>query len=496
MKWVCAALLCAASLPACGPKLGAVAAPARVPPLTALRQTITTALANPELEHGSWGIAIRSLDRDETIFTLNSRKLLMPASTMKVVTLAAAAEQLGWDFTYETQLAAHGSIDTGFLDGDLVVVGSGDPSLDDWDGAASRLFASWAEQLKLAGVRAISGRIIGDDNTFDDVGLGQGWMWDDLADSYSASVGALQFNENTAQVVIAPGPAAGAPARLALSPPSAGVSLRNLLVTANADTAAAVSIRPVARGASTEVRGQIAVNASSLTRNVAVDNPTIYLTTAIREALIANGIDVYGSASDIDDLTVAPSRAMGTMLVSARSAPLSVLGATMMKESQNLYAESLLKTLGAYVSGVGSAASGRTAVQATLQSWGIQDGDVQMTDGSGLSRYNLLTADALVAILTRVHQDDRLRDAFEQTLPIAGVDGTLEHRLKGTRAAANLRAKTGSFTNARALAGYLKTADGETLAVSIIANNYAAATEVIDRTSDAIINALAEFSRK
>jgi D-alanyl-D-alanine carboxypeptidase/D-alanyl-D-alanine-endopeptidase (penicillin-binding protein 4) len=496
MKWVCAALLCAASLPACGPKLLPVTAAVRVAPLVALHQTITTALADPLLEHGTWGISIRSLDRDDTLFALNSRRLLMPASTMKVVTLAAAAERLGFDFTYETQLVAHGSIATGFLDGDLVVVGSGDPSIDDWEGAASRIFADWARQIEAAGVRAIGGRIIGDDNTFEDVGLGAGWMWDDLAAGYSASIGALQFNENTAQVIVTPAAVAGKPAHLALSPVHAGVSLRNLVTTAAADAPPLIRISPVPRGGSTEARGQIALNAAPLTRNVAVDNPTLYLATAIRDGLIAGGIDVHGSASDIDDLTVAPLRSEGTMLVSHQSAPLSVLAETMMKNSQNLYAESLLKTLGARTSGIGSAEAGRTAVQATLEAWGVQSGDVQMADGSGLSRYNLVTADAMVTILTKVHQDERRREPFMHTLPIAGVDGTLEQRMIGTAAAGNARVKTGSFTNARAVAGYVTSADGETLAFSIIANNYAAPTELIDRTTDAIINALATFSRE
>jgi D-alanyl-D-alanine carboxypeptidase/D-alanyl-D-alanine-endopeptidase (penicillin-binding protein 4) len=119
-----------------------------------------------------------------------------------------------------------------------------------------------------------------------------------------------------------------------------------------------------------------------------------------------------------------------------------------------------------------------------------------MTDGSGLSRYNLVTADALVTILSKVHQEDRLRESFEHSLPTAGVDGTLAARMKGTPAMGNARAKTGSFSNARAVAGYVTTADGETLAFSIIANNYAVDTAVIDRTSDVIINALATFSRK
>ena len=132
---------------------------------------------------------------------------MMPASTMKVVTLAAAAEKLGWDYHVHNPRCSPSGHDraTAVLHGDLIVVGSGDPSIDDWDGAATQLFADWATQLKAAGIGAIDGRIIGDDNAFDDDGLGFGWSWDDIAPSFSAGVSALQFNEGSVQLKIAPG---------------------------------------------------------------------------------------------------------------------------------------------------------------------------------------------------------------------------------------------------------------------------------------------------
>jgi D-alanyl-D-alanine carboxypeptidase/D-alanyl-D-alanine-endopeptidase (penicillin-binding protein 4) len=427
---------------------------------------------------------------------LNPRKLLLPASVMKVVTLAAAAERLGWSYSYETQVIAHGAVEFGFLDGDLMVVGSGDPSLDDWDGAASRGFRIWADQLKAVGVRAVGGRIIGDDNAFDDAGLGAGWAWDDLAASYATSVGALQFNENTAQIVISPGTAAGEPARVAIAPVYAAVTLRNLVLTAPPDAAPLMTIRPAQRGAAVEARGTIALNAPAAVRNVSVENPTLYFLAAMRDGLVTNGIDVRGSTVDIDDIADAPSRQEGTVVITHHSPPLSTLAETMMKLSQNLYAETLLKTLGARASGVGSVEAGREAVDATLRGWGVGAGDVQMTDGSGLSRYNLITADALVSVLARVHHDEHLRDEFERALPIAGVDGTLSTRMKGTPAAGNARAKTGSLSNARAIAGYVRTADGEALAFSILANNYAVPPDLVDATADGIITALARFSRK
>jgi len=168
----------------------------------------------------------------------------------------------------------------------------------------------------------------------------------------------------------------------------------------------------------------------------------------------------------------------------------------LMKDSQNLYAETLLKTIGLQVSGVGSTAAGRAVLDSTLASWGVAAGEALEVDGSGLSRYNLVTPDALAIVLRHVYQDERLRDPFVATLPRAGVDGTLGDRMKGTPAADNVKAKTGSFSNARSVAGYMRTVDGEPLEVVIIANNYGAAPRVVDDATDAILVALAKFSRR
>ena len=174
-------------------------------PLAQLQHDIDAVLAAPALERGFWGVLVKAVDRDEVLYSHNANKLMMPASTMKVVTLAAAAEKLGWDYTYTTRVFTTGKISDGILHGDLIVVGSGDPSIDDWDGTATRLFADWATQLKAAGIHSIDGRIVGDDNVFDDDGFGFGWSWDDMARSFSAGVSALQFNEGSVQLKIAPG---------------------------------------------------------------------------------------------------------------------------------------------------------------------------------------------------------------------------------------------------------------------------------------------------
>ncbi|MFN7980246.1 MAG: D-alanyl-D-alanine carboxypeptidase [Vicinamibacterales bacterium] len=157
-----------------------------------LRSRVNEMLADPSLAAGTWGLEVRSLRTGERLVDVGAHRLLMPASTMKTVTLAVAADQLGWDFSFDTKLVPAGPISGGVLNGDLVIVGSADPSLDDWDGTASSVFASWAAQLKALGVRTITGRIVGDDRVVADSGFGRGWMWDDMAEDYSPPVSAQE----------------------------------------------------------------------------------------------------------------------------------------------------------------------------------------------------------------------------------------------------------------------------------------------------------------
>jgi len=460
-----------------------------------LQRTIEGVLAEPELAHGTWGIAVKSLSDDQTIYALNPRKLLMPASTMKVVTLAVAAEKLGWDYRYPTRVLTVGTIEGGVLNGDLLIVGSGDPSLDDWDGAATAVFDRWAALLKERGIRTIGGRIVGDDNAFDDDGLGTGWAWDDLGASYATSVGGLQYNENTARLMVAPGPAAGEPASVATQTEAAQLTLRNLVQTLPPGSPTSLQVRLLPLSSTLELRGTVPMDVRPFARNTSVPNPTLYFANAVRLGLARNGIDVIGKAVDIDDLHDPPSREGAQLVTEELSAPLSQLATTMMTFSQNLYAETLLKTLGLGVQRAGSSEAGREAVRVALERWNVSTGDILMVDGSGLSRYNLITPSAMVSVLSHVFRDDRLRGRFLETLPSAG-DGTLANRMKSTPAAGNVRAKTGSFSNARALAGYVRTADDEPLAFAIFANNYGVESSVIDSATDSIIVALAQFSRR
>lgn len=492
------------ALSACHPRPVAVAAAPLVNAdrVSQLQHAIAESLDEPSLSRGTWGVVIRSLDRDEILYERNAQKLLMPASTLKIVTLAVGADLLGWDYRYRTRVLTVGNVEDGVLKGHLLVVGSGDPTLEDWDGSASVLFGQWADRLKAAGIRRIAGSVVGDDDRFEEDGLGTGWAWDDLAHGYATSVGALQFNENTAQLLITPAATAGPPPTVEVKPASAPVQIINRAVTqpltpesprAEADV---LNVWPVPYSHVIEIRGLAPLGSGTLVRNIAVADPTLYFVSALREALINHGIDVQGPALDNDESAVAIDRAQAKPLAERQSPPLNEIGRTMMKTSQNLFAETVLKTFGNEPGGAGSTAAGLDTILRTLDGWGVSRSDMRLVDGSGLSRYDVITPAALVGILAHVYRDERLRAPFLETLPVAGVDGTLQNRMKGTPAEGNARAKTGSFSNARSVAGFVKTADDEMLTFAIMANNYGVAASAIDRATDAIVAALARFSRR
>ena len=243
-----------------------------------------------------------------------------------------------------------------------------------------------------------------------------------------------------------------------------------------------------------EISGTIAAEGAPRVLSVSVDNPTLFFLESMRAALITNGIDVRGPAADIRDEKPPPAQAPGPSWTLATSPPLSTLALRLMKASQNQYAETFLRTM----KGVGTltaAESGRQASLHTLESWGVRPSDLIQRDGSGLSRYDFVTPEALVTILTHVDREPRLRGPFEASLPIAGRDGGLGNRMNGTPAEGNARAKTGSMTGVRALSGYVTAADGEPLVFSIIANNFETAADVVNHAADAIIVRLAAFRR-
>jgi D-alanyl-D-alanine carboxypeptidase/D-alanyl-D-alanine-endopeptidase (penicillin-binding protein 4) len=244
------------------------------------------------------------------------------------------------------------------------------------------------------------------------------------------------------------------------------------------------------------VRGTVPVGRADATQTVSVENPTEFLVGEFRRALAARGIEVAGAAVDVDTLPAPPDLARADTLVSYTSPPLSEIGKVLLKVSQNLYADSLLKAIGRPADGgPATTREGRRVLREVLQGWGIAPDRYLQADGSGLSRYNYLTADVLVAVLTRMYADNRHIEPFINALPVAGVDGTIAGRMKDTAAQGNARAKTGSIANARALSGYVTSAEGEPLVFSMIVNNFNVPQSQADAVIDRAVVRLAAFRR-
>ncbi len=448
----------------------------------------------PVMEQGLWGVEIKSLDTGRVLYALNARKLMMPASNMKIVTLAAAAEALGWDYRFKTTLESDAEIVDGALKGNLVVRGGGDPTINSRGNRARALFDEWAAAIKAAGITRIDGNILADAGAFDGRGLGQGWSWDYLEAGYAAPSSALEFNENIATLTVRPGAKAGDFAQLEL-PPSTGLGLLHGVVTGEAETATRINVERVPGSNDLDITGSIAAGAQPATREVAVANPALYFAHALTLALIERGIPVRGIPVVFQRSPLLAPLPRAT-IVESQSPPLREIATTMMKVSQNLYAETLLKAIGAAGGTTGTAGAGRAAAEKIFGAWGIQPGSYVQADGSGLSRYDFVTAEMIVTLLERMHKDQKHHDAFLATLPIAGKDGTISTRMKNTRAEGNAVAKTGSISNVRALSGYVRTQDGETLVFSILANSFTIPAATVNWIADLAVEALANYTRR
>ena len=515
--------------PACATVPPVVAAPASPPSLLssppspehvlstaagdALRADLARTFALPEVDHALWAVKVQSMETDEVFYSLNPRTLVMPASNMKIITTAVAAERLGWDYRYETQLLASGPVERGRLRGDLIVRGSGDPTINappEENGENEEpgsVFDAWADQLRAAGISGIDGRIIGDDDAFDDEGRGKGWAWDDLPYGYATPGGALLHHDNVVELVVQAGRVPGAPVSIELRPTGSGLVLVNRVMTSPTDGDFTLQLRRLPGQPTLAVTGRVPAGTEPFTQTASVDNPTEFFVRALRETLVSHGIEVSGPAVDVDTIAAARgpehqdhqsdipvSGSVDHVLVSHLSPPLSEIATALMKASQNLYAENLLKTVGAGAR-PGTTEAGRESVREVLTAWGIPPDAYIIADGSGLSRYNYVTAGALVTVLQKMHDLPRHAAAFEATLPVAGRDGTLESRMKGTLAEGNVRAKTGFLANVRALSGYVSTRDDELVAFAIIANNFDVPPQVIDDVIDRAVERLANFSR-
>jgi D-alanyl-D-alanine carboxypeptidase/D-alanyl-D-alanine-endopeptidase (penicillin-binding protein 4) len=472
--------------------------------LAELQQQLSAHLAQHKFDAALWGVKVVSLDSGKVIFEQNSQKLLSPASNSKLYTVALALDRLGADYRIKTSLYAAAKPSAGVLQGDLIVFGRGDPTINarlhnnDIYAALEPLVAA----LTNAGVQRITGDLIGDDSYFHGPPYGSGWTWDDTESYYGAEISALTINDNTLQVSVRPGSKAGELCALTLSASTAYVTFSNRTETVTNAARRTISFyRPLEENV-IYVSGKMPLENPTYSDDVTVHNPAGLFIWFFKEALARHGVRVEGKLRTVNwlDRQVDPIRIEKLVeLGSVESLPMREIAREVMKPSQNLYTDLLLAHVGE------QHRTAQTAPNETSEELGIRElnkflaetevkkGDVFFEEGSGLSRNNLTTPNATIALLQYMSRH-KSAEVYLNSLPIAGVDGTLRNRMKGTAAAGNVRAKTGTLRWANSLSGHVTTAAGERLLFSIMLNRYPDPGRTARADVDAIAVMLAEFN--
>ncbi len=473
---------------------GGCTAPSTGPAPAAAARELEAIFADTAFRHAHWGVAVESAETGAVLFEQNRDKFFMPASNMKLATGAAALEALGPDYRFRTTLAASGPIRNGVLQGDLVVIGGGDPTISArfGEGDARTVFRAWADSLRAKGVQRVAGSVVGVDTAFDAITLGRGWAWDDLGSYYAAEISALEFNEGAVQTTVFPGSRTGVPGAVSFDPPTGYLPVDNGTVTIAAGGEPDIDFDRDPNGPGIIVTGEIPAD-TFVQRDLAVRDPTRFFVSMLRETLRSTGIAVDGPAMVMADLHE-PARAPEPVFVH-QSPPLREVLPGLMKPSQNQIAEIFLKTLGRELRGAGTSRDGVAAVDSIFRSWGLPAAELIMADGSGLSRYNYVTPELLMGLLKHMLRSPNW-EVWYASLPIAGIDGTLRNRFRDTPAEGRIRAKTGTIANTRALSGYLNTESGEWLVFSMIVNNSDQGSRNADRlVEEALLRLVTEPAR-
>lgn len=505
--------------------------PVSVQTVADLQARIRGSLFRPELKRARVGLKIVSLDTNRMIYEENAEKYFMPASNMKSFTVAAALEKLSPDFRFVTSVYAAQMPDaSGLIRGDLTVYGRGDPSLSFsfYDGDYLKGLDALAQKIQAAGVKRIEGNLIGDESYFTGSAIPYGWEWDDLQWNSGAEPSALTVNNNVVNLSVKPNSTVGAPCAVQITPANSVVRVVNRCATTASGARRDLQIFKRLDTNTIEISGALARDDKGFENVVTVSHPAEIFLALLRQILIQKGIVITGQnrvigakdkavtvvASSV--IAASPSTSPPAQIEIARleSPPLALIAAKTMKPSQNLYTENILRALGERMkitatlstiisptdnpllnANAESYERGLFVVQDFLRGIGVAPDAVLQYDGSGLSRHNLITPAAAVSLYTFMSRSSRFANAWRDSLPIGGVDGTLKSRLTGTAAAGNARAKTGTIDQVSSLSGYVMTAAGEHLVFSIIVND-AADGRLRQSVIDEIVVALANFNGK
>lgn len=460
----------------------AASAPLRITTATSLGEQIDSLIAQPRFAGADWGIAVISLSTGRTLYSHHADQLFQPASTTKLFTAAVALSELGADYRIPTRVLAGGEVRNGRLDGPLILYGMGDPTLG-VDAATLHWADQLAGQLAAQGLKHVHGDLIADATYFASPTMGSGWEATDLQSWFAVPTSALSVGENLVEVTVAPGIGAGAPAVLRFDPADAMTAVTNDVLTSAQRTRNDVNLYRAPGDGTLYAFGNIAAKSPAQNYKLALPDPAQFAGRQLQEALARHGIQLDGKLATVhwprrDAFLPNSPRTLAEVL----SPPVGEILARGLKRSQNLYLQNLLLLAGVKAQAdteqregsMGFITSERWGIRAMhqmLEQIGIAPGASLIEEGAGLSRRNLATPNAMARLLVFLASQP-YGPALVQALPIAGVDGTLQWRMRNTPAENNVRAKTGSMSFVHCLAGYVTSGDGERLAFAIMLNNY------------------------
>jgi D-alanyl-D-alanine carboxypeptidase/D-alanyl-D-alanine-endopeptidase (penicillin-binding protein 4) len=489
-----------------------------------LRDRVAGVLSSPDLARGFWGIEVTSLSSGQTLYSLNPDKLFTPASNTKLFTTAAALALIGPDYKFRTTVETAATLDRyGRLNGDLLLVGHGDPNLSGrelpYDLRTQRndhpiqALENLADALVQKGVKYVDGDIVADDSYFAFERYGEGWSQDDLVWADGAPVSALTINDNVVFVNILPADRPGEKAFVSVTPFADYYRLDNRIITTPAGTPRKFFVNREPGSTVLTLWGNMPLDDPGVNEALAMEDPAEFAAALFRQLLAKRGIVVYGrqrtkhtelaTLSTFSVTAVAPSRGgsdgqarplksdQPIVLASYDSKPLLDDVRVVNKVSQNLHAEILLRLLGRERGTAGTIEGGLEVLRGFLEHAGIANDQYVFYDGSGLSRQNLVTPHAIVQLL-RYAALQPWGAAYKSTFPVSGVDGSLSDRLNSARLQSRVSGKTGSLGGVKTLSGYATTDSGEIVVFSILSNNSNLPPKRVTETVDELVQAIVE----
>jgi len=436
-----------------------------------LQASLNKILQQPEYKSATVGIQITDLEKGLPLFELNAEKLMIPASTLKLVTSAAALEILGSGYRFKTKVGYIGEIlNTNELRGDLIIVGGGDPTLGSEYFKDSKLNESfinqWVQKIKAAGINKINGDIILDGSVYDTERIPTTWIWGDIGNYYGAGANAFTCYDNQFRITFkSPKEARGKTEIIALNPEIEELNIVNEVVSSN-DNRDLASVFGSPMDNNRIIRGTIPKDKDAFTIKAAVHHPEEIIAREIVDELASEGVLLSGKVifKTVDKDQFQP-------IFINESPKLEKIIKVLNHESVNLFAEHLVMQIAAENTGQGSREKGIELIKEFWQSKGIDTDNLFIEDGSGLSHFNAISPSQIISILEFMAQNSENRDVFLNSLPNAG-SGTLARFSTGFFPGNSLKAKSGSMTRVRCYAGYLELDSGQKVAFSIMFNNF------------------------